>query len=67
MSFFPTIGQVYLNTNGTYYKCIGYDEEGRAVMQSQNRWKWTFSAVGCRKYTDGTIDWAFSLNGRYEK
>lgn len=28
---------------------------------------WTFTAHGVNMYEDGTIDWDFSTNGRFEK
>lgn len=65
--FTPEKGKKYLNLNGLHYNCIGHDEEGRAWMQSDNKDKWTFVAVGCRQYKDGTMDWCHSLHGHFEK
>ena len=63
--FVPEVGKRYLNHNGFYYNCVGIDTDGNAVMQSDNKSRWTFSAVGCRKYSDGTIDWQYSLYGHF--
>ena len=64
--FVPEKGLQYLNLNGSCYNCIGYDDQNRAVMQSDNKFKWTFSVVGCRMYDNGCIDWEYSTNGRFE-
>lgn len=65
--FTPEKGKKYLNLNGHYYNCIGHDEEGRPWMQSDNKDKWTFVAVGCRQYEDGRMDWCHGLRGHFEK
>jgi len=69
----PCPGKRYENLNGSIYKCLlvsPMDEEGVALMQSCSSPNgveaWTFTAIGIREYSDGRIDWAASINGRWE-
>ena len=66
--FNPQAGQTYQNINGITYLCLdeGYGTPYRATMQNP-RSLWTFTAVDCRLYEDGRIDWAYSANGFFAK
>lgn len=56
--------QVYQNLNGYPYLCLEASEERpyRATMQ-QPKSRWTFTAVNCRMYDDGKINWDYSIGG----
>ena len=62
--FTPEARKVYIN-NGGMYRCIMAAEE-RATMQNV-RTGWTFNAIGCGIYEDGTIDWDYSTGGHFAK
>ena len=64
--FTPTKGQHYINRNGIEYVCL-YESSftGNAILQSVPS-KWTFTAVGCGQYEDGTIDWDMSISGHFD-
>lgn len=61
--FTPETRKVYINNGGGMYRCIMASEE-RATMQNV-RTGWTFNAVGCGIYEDGTIDWDYSTGGHF--
>ncbi len=66
--FTPQAGQIYQNINGNFYLCLdaGNYSPHRALMQSPGS-LWTFTAVDCRLYEDGKIDWAYSTGGFFAK
>lgn len=65
--FTPTKGKHYMNQNGVEYVCLHVSIfDGNAIMQSVNS-KWTFTAIGCGMYEDGTIDWDHSIGGYFEE
>ncbi len=67
--FTPEEGRIYQNINGSYYCCIRSSETWspyNATMQ-HTKSRWTFRAVDCRIYEDGRIDWAYSIEGHFER
>ena len=76
----PTVGQVYINRGGGEYRCIAqravagpvyYNALGGSSSTSgvfQNiESGWTFTAKGIIQYTNGTIEWDHSCDGRFEE
>lgn len=68
MRFTPTPGEVYRLRNGSEYKClcVAADMPYQAILQSTTS-RWTFLAKGIGRYENGTIDWDYSIGGRFEK
>lgn len=67
--FTPVVGEVYKNRNGWEYRCLetGWPlRDHEAIMQSTQS-RWTFRAVGCGVYPDGTIEWDWSKDGFFDK
>lgn len=66
--FAPEYGKVYENRGGGTYRCIDRtawrENTARAWMQN-TRSGWAFTAVGCRMYQDGTIEWDYSTGGEF--
>lgn len=75
----PVVGQVYTNRGGGRFRCIAPSVAGpvfynatvgfinsSAVMQNVKS-GWTFTAKGITEYIDGTIEWDYSINGRFEE
>ena len=76
----PIVGQVYTNRGGGEYRCLArMTETGMVYFNSlggssgtsgvfQNiRSGWTFTAKGIIQYSDGTIEWDHSTDGRFER
>lgn len=66
--FTPRVGQIYTNQGGGTFLCTDSDEihlPYNATMQNTAS-GWTLCAKGCGIYEDGTIDWDYSTNGRFE-
>lgn len=64
--FTPEAGRTYRNAGGGTFRCLSPGREGRALMQNVAS-GWTFTAIGCGIYEDGTIDWDYSgKDGRFE-
>lgn len=75
----PEVGRIYTNRGGGLYRCIAladngpmfYNAAGGASNASgvfQNiESGWTFTAKGIIQYIDGTIEWAHSIDGRFEE
>ena len=64
--FAPKPGEVYQNCGGGTYRCLrsgGIVPARSAIMQNVSS-KWTFVAVGCTLYPDGSMDWCYSSKGR---
>lgn len=60
----PEQGKVYRNKGGGEFLCIqGFG--GNAVMRNTAS-GWTFKANGVIQYEDGTVEWDYSTNGRFE-
>ncbi len=67
--YIPLPGYIYRNKSGGTFKCLrvcGFIKIYDAIMQNTVS-GWTFTAHGCGIYSDGTIDWDYSTNGRFEK
>lgn len=66
--FTPQAGQTYQNINENFYLCLdaGNCLPHKALMQNPKS-LWTFTAVDCRLYEDGRIDWAYSTGGFFAK
>lgn len=69
------VGKEYiLHSVGSYetrFVCVRrlmVDDYSAHNAELRNIWSgWTFTAHGVNIYEDGTIDWDFSTNGRFEK
>ena len=64
--FQPRLRQIYTNEGGGDYMCISENGDNNATMVNMIS-GWTFMAWGIGVYADGTIDWDWSTNGRFEK
>lgn len=67
--FTPVVGVVYKNRGGGEYRCLEVGGSLRlheAKMQNVKS-LWTFRAVGCGMYPDGTIEWDWSKDGFFDK
>ena len=71
----PEIGKEYEHKSGGIYKCIGIDNEmslssngnsGKSAVLQNTDTGWTLLAHGVNMYENGTIDWEFSTQGRFE-
>ena len=67
-TFTPETGKHYRNRNGIPYECrvgrMGEDfDDGTAWFVSPAGW--AFKAIGCSMYTDGTIEWDYSVHGHW--
>lgn len=56
-------GMTYLNRGGGKYRCIR-TSDGKAYMVNTKS-HWCFKAVNVVQYIDDTIEWAYSLDGRF--
>lgn len=74
--FAPVFGEVYVNKNGSTYRCIDRvppemrTDPCNALMQSTivASWgAWTFMAKGICVYPGGSIEWDHSVGGTFEK
>lgn len=61
--FTPIINQVYKNRNGLEYLCTGANGEWASMRAVKSGWHMSVNC--CRMYTDGTIEWDYSYNGRF--
>ena len=69
IDFTPKVGETYQNQGGGTYRCLksgGFLQCNEAIMQNTKS-QWTFKAVGCGIYEDGTIDWNWSKDGYFDK
>ena len=72
MRFTPTPGEVYRLQNSSEYiseykcLCVAADMPHQAILQSTTI-RWTFLAKGIGRYENGTIDWDYSIGGRFKK
>lgn len=68
--FRPREGHIYHNHGGGTFRCMGSIMKGwggwNAIMQNVKS-GWTFNAMWIHVYEDGSIDWDFSKDGRYEE
>ena len=64
--FTPVEGDVYLNKNGSQYKCIEVIKPYTAIMKSVDS-GWTCKCYTIRRYEDNTIEWDYSTGGRFAK
>lgn len=65
--FTPKKGKIYKNAGGGSFRCLragGFLPEFNAEMQNTAS-GWTFTARGCGMYENGTIDWDYSVGGRF--
>ena len=61
------VGEHYMGRNGIEYVCLKDSPfYGRAIFQAVKS-KWTFLAIGCGQYEDGSIDWDMSTGGYFEE
>lgn len=63
-SFVPVPGRLYVNRNGYVYKCLRLNADGDPVLMQMDT-GWLLTAVGCRVYHDGQIDWMSSYDCRF--
>lgn len=66
--FNPCRGSIYAAHGGGTFFCLsrGRRENSGFCATMQNiKSGWTFEAKGIHVYTDGTIDWDYSINGRF--
>lgn len=68
MRFTPTPGEVYRLQNSSEYKClcVAANIPHQAILQNTTS-RWTFLAQGIGRYENGSIDWDYSIGGRFEK
>lgn len=63
----PTEGFLYRNRGGGVFRCVS-NALGRTTATMVNvKSGWMFTAYGIGRYSDDSIDWDFSLNGRFVK
>lgn len=65
--FTPKPGVVYKNRGGGSYRCLrsgGIIPSRSAIMQNVES-LWTFVAIGCTMFPDGSIEWCHSYRGRF--
>lgn len=60
-------GEVYLNRSGSEYRCLRAVDADTYRMRSVGRYGWTFNAHVVTMYADGTIEWDYSTEGRFEE
>ncbi len=58
-------GMTYINRGGGKYRCIRTSDEKAYMVNAKSHW--CFKAVNVVQYIDGTIEWAYSHNGRFLK
>ena len=65
--FTPIPGETYRNRGGGEYRCLRSDGiyGARSALMQHVTTKWTFLAVGCTIYQDGSIEWARSAHGTF--
>lgn len=59
------IGKTYKNRNGSDYICLSSSIYGATLQEVKTGW--TFYAYIITKYEDNTIEWDYSLHGRFEE
>lgn len=64
--FTPQPGTGYWNQGGGTFDCLSVLDDGRAVMRNRAS-GWTLTAHGVGIYDDGSIDWDYSTDGRFEE
>lgn len=64
--FTPQPGTGYWNQGGETFDCLSVLDDGRAVMRNRAS-GWTLTAHGVGIYDDGSIDWDYSTDGRFEE
>lgn len=65
--FTPETGKTYRNAGGGTFRCLSVLlTPGRAIMQNVAS-GWTFTAVGCGRYENDTIDWDYSVGGYFRE
>lgn len=62
----PIVGRRYKNRGGGEYVVRGFLRINRYDMQNVST-GWRFTAVNITQYADGSIEWDYSLNGRFEE
>lgn len=65
--FTPVPGTVYKNRGSGEYRCLrstGIVPARSAIMQNIRN-GWTFVAIGCTIFSDGTIEWSRSEKGTF--
>lgn len=75
----PVVGQVYTNRSGGQFRCIAPAADGPMFYNAAGGFSnssgvfqniesgWTFTAMGVIQYIDGTIEWNYSADGRFEE
>ena len=66
--FAPVRGKVYDNHGGGTFLCTGQawkTDQGWFASFRNVKSGWTFQARGICVYPDGTIDWDYSVHGRF--
>lgn len=77
--FMPAVGQIYINRNGSTYRCISnaeYPDEilmRRAVDLGEHRSSmlritdgWSITVHGICRYEDGSVEWNYSSGGSFQ-
>ena len=60
-----TTGAIYKNKNGGAYRCIGRRVDNGFILKNESS-GWLFTAVNITAYDDGSIEWDYSTDGRFE-
>lgn len=72
----PEIGKEYEHKISGTFRCLSIDNEmslslngvsGKSAVLQNTETGWTFLAHGVNMYENGTIDWEFSTQGRFER
>lgn len=75
--FQPYRGDVYENRGGGTFRCLddynrffcvsGFEDMPPTALMQNVKSGWTFKAIGIVQYPDGTIEWDYSKEGRFEE
>ena len=63
--FVPETGKVYRNEGGGDFQCVDPIPSSEACWFRNIATGWEFIARGVQRYSDGTIDWAGSVQGHF--
>lgn len=61
--FTPVAGETYRNHGGGEFRCLEVSLNMATFVNVKSGW--TLNAHGVRKYSDGSIEWDYSTNGRF--
>ena len=63
----PTVGEVYENIAGGFYRCTGVCEPGLESWMQNTATGWTLLAHGIIRFQNGLIEWDYSTGGHFEE